>query len=88
MSKLIPAAERIVRARALIQQARDLPVPAENGRNNFSYIAQVKTLLQQARDLIKFIRLTPSATAEIKEKVNKIYQEAEQADKDILRGNH
>lgn len=88
MSKLIPAAERIVRARALIQQARNLPVPAENGRNNFSYIAQVKTLLQQARDLIKFIRLTPSATAEIKEKVNKIYQEAEQADKDILRGNH
>lgn len=84
MSKLIPAAERIVRARALIQQARDQPVPAENGRNNFSYIAQVKTLLQQARDLIKFIRQTPSATAEIKEEVNKIYQEADQADKDIL----
>ncbi len=84
MSKLIPAAERIVRARALIQQARDLPVPDENGRNNFSYIAQVKTLLQQARDLIKFIRQTPSATAEIKEEVNKIYQEADQADKGIL----
>lgn len=86
MSKLIPAAERIVRARALIQQARSLPVPAENGRNNFSYIAQVKTLLQQARDLIKFIRLTPSATAEIKEEVNKIYQEADQADRAILHG--
>ncbi len=86
MSKLIPAAERIVRARALIQQARDLPIPAENGRNNFSYIAQVKTLLQQARDLIKFIRLTPSATPEIKEEVNKIYQEADQADREILHG--
>lgn len=86
MSKLIPAAERIVRARALIQQARDLPVPAENGRNNFPYIAQVKGLLQQARDLIKFIRLTPSATAAIKEEVNKIYQEADQADREILHG--
>jgi Flp pilus assembly protein TadD len=86
MSKLIPAAERIVRARALIQQARDLPVPTENGRNNFSYIAQVKSLLQQARDLIKFIRMTPSATPEIKEEVNKIYQEADQADREILHG--
>ena len=27
MAKLIPAAERIIRARKLIQQARDLPVP-------------------------------------------------------------
>ena len=88
MSKLIPAAERIVRARALIQQARDLPIPAENGRNNFSYIAQVKTLLQQARDLIKFIRLTPSATSEIKEEVNKIYQEADQANREILHGTN
>ena len=88
MSKLIPAAERIVRARALIQQDRGLPVPTENGRNDFSYIAQVKTFLQQARDLVKFIRLTPSATAEIKEEVNKIYQEADQADKDILHGNN
>lgn len=87
MSKLIPAAERIVRARALIQQAHSLPVPEENGRNNFSYIAQVKTLLRQARDLVKFIRLTPSATAEIKEEVIKIYQEADQADKEILHGN-
>ncbi|MBI1793945.1 MAG: hypothetical protein HYR70_07115 [Chloroflexi bacterium] len=86
MSKLIPAAERIVRARALIQQARDLPVPAENGRNNFSYIAQVKALLRQARDLIKFIRQTPSATAEIKDEVNKIYQQADQADREILHG--
>jgi len=88
MSKLIPAAERIIRARALIQQARDLPIPTENGRNNFPYIAQVKSLLQQARDLVKFIRLTPSATAEIKEEVNKIYQDADQADKEILHGTN
>jgi hypothetical protein len=84
MSRLIPATERILRARGLIQQARDLPVPAEGGRGDFSYIAQVKDLLRQARDLIKFISLTPSATSEMKEEVKKIYREAEQAEQEIL----
>jgi hypothetical protein len=84
MSRLIPAAERILRARKLIQQARELPIPAEGGRGDFSYIAQVKDLLRQARDLIKFIPQSPSATAEMKEEVRKIYQEADQADQEIL----
>ena len=84
MSRLIPAAERIIKARALIQKARDLPVPEEGGRGDFSYIAQVKDYLRQARDLIKFISLTPSATDEMKEEVKKIYQEAEQANDEIL----
>jgi hypothetical protein len=84
MSHLIPAAERIKRARDLIQKARDLPVPAENGKNNFSYIAQVKALLQDARDLVKYITKTPSATPEIKEQVGQIYLEADRADREIL----
>ena len=84
MSRLIPAAERIRRARLLIQKARDLPVLAEGGKNDFSYIARVKALLQDARDLIKFIPKTPSATAEIKEQVSQIFQEADQADREIL----
>ena len=84
MPRLIPASERIIRARALIQEARDLPVPAEGGKHNFSYIAQVKALLQEARDLVKFIPYSPSATPEIKSEVNKIFQEADQANKDIL----
>jgi len=84
MSRLIPAAERIIKARALIQKARDLPVPVEGGRGDFSYIAQVKDLLRQARDLIKFISMTPSATDEMKEEVKKIYQEADQANEEIL----
>lgn len=85
MSRLIPASERIIRARALIQKARDLPIPAESGKHDFSYIAQVKDLLQQARDLVKFIPYSPSATTEIKSEVSKIFQEADQADKEILR---
>lgn len=84
MARLIPAAERITRARALIQQARELPVPAEGGRSDFSYIAKVKDLLRQARDLVKFIPQSPSATDEMKEEVKKIYQEVEQVDRELL----
>ena len=84
MPRLILAAERITRARNLIQRARELPIPVEGGRTDFSYIAQVKDLLRQARDLIKFIPLTPSATDEMKEQVKMIYNEADQANQEIL----
>ncbi len=85
MAKLIPAAERVIRARALIQKAREMPVPPESGHNDFSYIANVRDLLRQARDMIKFISMTPSASAEIKEEVKRIYQEAEHADHQLLQ---
>jgi hypothetical protein len=84
MSRMILAVERVTRARLLIQKARDLPVPADGGKYNFSYIAQVKDFLQQARDLVKFIPMTPSATPEIKEEVKKIFAEADQANQEIL----
>jgi hypothetical protein len=87
MAKLIPAAERIVRARGLIQQARELPVPQGGlGRSDFSYIANVKDLLRQARDLVKFIPQTAGVSAEMKDEVKSIYAEIEQAEKDILYG--
>ena len=84
MSRLILTSERIIRARALIQKARDLPVPAELGRIDLHYVAGVKGLMQQARDLIKFIPYTPSATAEMKNEVVEIFKEAERAEKEIL----
>jgi len=84
MSPFIPAAERILRARKLIQQARELPPPADGGRSDFSYIARVKDLLRQARDLVKFIPLTPSASTEMKNDVERIYQEIDQANQEIL----
>ncbi len=86
MARLIPAAERIARARKLIEQARALPVPAEGGRGDFSYIAQVKDLLRQARDLIKFIPLSPSASDQMKEDVKQITEDATRADREILHG--
>jgi hypothetical protein len=84
MSRLIPASERIQRARALIQKARDLPLPDDSGMDRFSYVAQVKDLMQQARDLVKFISYSPSASAEMKEDVALIVKESEQAEKEIL----
>jgi hypothetical protein len=85
MVKLIPAAERLTRARDLIQQARDLPVPQTGlGKSDFSYIAQVKDLLRQARDLVKFIPQTAGVSAEMKEEVKKIYDEIERASQKIL----
>jgi len=85
MPRLIPAVERIVQARQLIQRARSLPVPPEHGKNDFSYIAQVRDFLRQARELVQFIPKTPSATQEMKAEVRKIYEEADQADREILR---
>lgn len=85
MAKLIPAAERIRRARKLIQQARDLPVPTTGlGKSDFSYIAAVKDLLRQARDLVKFIPQTAGVSAEMKEEVKKLLEEIEQASREIL----
>ena len=85
MAKLIPAEERIKRARKLIQQAHDLPAPTTGlGRSDFSYIANVKDLLRQAKDMVKFIPQTAGVSAEMKEEVKKIYEEIEQAEREIL----
>jgi len=84
MAKLILAADRIILARALIQKARDLPVPVEGGKYNFSYIALVKDTLRQARDLVKFIPSRPGATEEIKNEAKKVLAEADQANQEIL----
>ena len=84
MAKLIPAAERVVRARKLIQQAREFPIPPELGKNDLSYIAGVKDLLRQARDMVKFIPQTAGVSVEMKDDVKKIYEEIEQANREIL----
>lgn len=85
MAKMIPATERVIRARKLIQQARDLPVPQGGlGKSDFSYIAQVKDLLRQARDMVKFIPQTAGVSTEMKEDVKRIFEEIEQANREIL----
>ena len=84
MSKLIPAAERIERARKLIQKARAVPVPEGLGKHDLSYVAQVKDLLRQARDMVKFIPMRAGVSEEMKAEVQKIYDEVGQANEEIL----
>lgn len=85
MAKLISAVDRIARARKLIQEARDLPAPTEGlGKSDFSYIANIRDLLRQAKDMVKFIPQTAGISVEMKEDVKKIYAEIEQAQTEIL----
>ena len=84
MPRLIPAAERLVLARALIQKAHEVVPPIDGGKFEFSYIAQVKDFLRLARDLVKFIPQSAGASAEIKKDALRVLQEADQADREIL----
>ncbi len=85
MPKIIPATERLARARKLIQQARDLPAPTSGlGKSDFSYIANVKDLMRQAKNLVKFIPQTAGVSMEMKEDVKRVYEEIEQATREIL----
>ena len=84
MAKMIPASERIVRARELIQKARDFPVPEGLGKRELSYIAGVKDLLRQARDMVKFIPMRAGVSEEMKAEVEKIFEEADQANQELL----
>ncbi|MGE5123824.1 MAG: hypothetical protein ACM3H7_04855 [Acidobacteriaceae bacterium] len=85
MARLITAAERIKRARALIQEAREYPIPERGGKYDLSYMAQVRGLLRQAKDLVKFIPNTVGAAAEIKAEAKQIMAEADQAGREIFR---
>lgn len=87
MAKLIPAAERIKRAKKLIQDARDTPIPQGIfGKSDLSYVAEVKDLLRQARELVKLIPMRAGVSEELKSKAKQILEEADLADQEILRG--
>ncbi len=86
MARLITAAERIKRARELIQAARDYPVPDRGGKYDLTYMAEVKGMLRQARELVQFIDKTPSATPEIKADAKRVIAEAQQAGHEIFKG--
>ena len=85
MAHLIPVAERIILARAFIQKAREVPIPAEGGSYDFSYVAQVKDLLRQAREMVKFIPQSAGASVEVKAEAAKVFEEIEQTDRELLR---
>ncbi len=84
MSKVIPTSERITKARALIQKARDLPVPDNSGWMDFTYAANVKDILRQAHDLVKFVQFMPNAAPEVKKEVAELVAEIASAERQIL----
>lgn len=84
MAKVIPTAERIKKARALIDKAREMPAPAESGWMDFSYAANVKDTLRQARDLVKFVQFMPNASSGTKQEVEELMAEIARTEKEIL----
>ena len=84
MARQLTAVERLSHARELIQAARDLPVPEETGKLDLTYMANVRGMLTEARDLVKFISYSPSASEETKQEALEIIQLAEQAKKEIF----
>jgi len=84
MSRLIPAAERIAKAHALIEKARTLERSQEDPWQDFSYTAQVKDLMRQARELIKFIAYTSGVSTEIKAEAKALFGEIDQAEQELL----
>jgi hypothetical protein len=84
MAKLIPAAERIERARALIREARELPVPQEGGKFDFNYVISVKARLRDARELVKLIPRTVGIAEALKVEARKVTEEADLAHQQIF----
>jgi hypothetical protein len=85
MTKLIPNEERILQARKLIEKARALPQPPDRGWGDFSYSAQVKDILRQANDLIKFIPMTTGPSPELKTEASQLMKDIKTAEKEILQ---
>lgn len=86
MAKPVTAAEKVKKARELIAKARAVPVPAEGGKSNFTYLAEVRDLLRQARDLVKFLSYSVGTSPEMKKEVEAVMAEADAAQHELLRG--
>lgn len=82
--KFKSAAERIEKARQLIQEARDVHVPSAGGKYDFNYLVKVKAKLREARELVKLIPLRVGVSDEIKEQALQVREEADRADQDIF----
>jgi hypothetical protein len=84
MSRLITTEERLKKATDLIQETRQMPVGTASTFLDLSYVAQVKDLLRQAHDLIKFIPFSPSADRETKQTAKNLMAEIEETEKQLL----
>jgi hypothetical protein len=85
MPKPITTRQRLEQANVLIQKARELPIPSGLGYRDLAYIAQVKDVLRQARDLVKFIQYSPSLTDQLRQETGRIMLEIMSVEKELLR---
>ena len=88
MPKALTPTTRIAKARALIQTARELPIPESAGWEYFSYVAQVKDKLRQAFELVKLIPKSPNTPNEVKAEAQAVMAEITQAEAEILKPSH
>ena len=86
MAKPMTPEERITKARLIIEEARNIPVPESVGWERFSYTAQVKDTLRKAFELVKLINHSPSASAETKAQARAVIEEVSTAETEILKG--
>lgn len=85
MPKPLTARQRLDQAKALIQQARELPEPAGLGYRDLSFVAQVKDLLRQARNLVKFLQYSPSLDEGMRREVQTCLDSISTAEIQILK---
>ncbi len=85
MARTVTAVERLQRAREIIQAAYAYPVPEEVGRLDLTYMATVRGMLAEARDLVKFIAYSPSASEATKQEAREILLLCDQAKKGIFK---
>jgi hypothetical protein len=84
LPKTLTTQQRMEKARLLIRKSRELPIPPALGYRDLAFVAQIKDILRQARDLIKFIQYSPSLTSEIQKEVQEVMDEISQTEKEIL----
>jgi ABC-type Na+ transport system ATPase subunit NatA len=84
MTKLITNQERIHKAKDLLLQAKEIPFDPKAVFMDIGYVAKVKDLLRQAKDLVKFIPFSPSADSETKQTTKEIFKQIEETEKDLL----
>ena len=85
MAKLMTPGERIDKAKACIQAARELPEPDSGGWERLSYVAMVKEKLREAFELVKLIQFSPSASPDVKSAAKAVIAEAKTAEEEILK---
>lgn len=85
MARMLTTPQRFAKARALIEEARRVPVPEEGGRFDLSYVARVRGLLHDARDLVKFLSYSVGASPETKAAVKELFAETERVQAELLK---